>query len=442
MRTIKIKDNSEKEKNYFDNIPKIVDNFTDKTLGKLESEGLFVFPSKEIVPDDLSSEQKVIQSYNNRLKTGNIMGIIGCQDERLIIESRFSKGSNDFFFQYMLENVLQIPNFINMKTTKDKKDKIYNWLFLIFPSYLKGAMRKGLFKMYVRKEYNDENISGSLDVTRHIRRNTPFLGKIAYSKREYSYDNYVMELIRHTIEAIKQKPYGMDLLNLVKDEVKLVVEATENYSVSSRSKIIEINKKKAIRHAYFHEYRKLQKLCLLILENRKFNYGDGANAVYGILFDGAWLWEEYINSLIKDDFYHPCNKKKYGKQTLFNSGIGEIYPDFIGKNPQKRIIADAKYKPQKNISGKDYLQLIAYMYRFDAKQGFYLYPEAGNMQNKNLNLLSGTTYEKNIGDRKDINIVKYGFKIPISDGYDYEEFVEQIKKSEVEFVKKIKYKNM
>ena len=41
---------------------------------------------------------------------------------------------------------------------------------------------------------------------------------------------------------------------------------------------------------------------------------------------------------------------------LFDGGIGLIYPDFIGKNPTDRVIADAKYKPIDNIGNKDYLQ--------------------------------------------------------------------------------------
>ena len=41
------------------------------------------------------------------------------------------------------------------------------------------------------------------------------------------------------------------------------------------------------------------------------------------------------------------------------------------------MIADAKYKPIDNIGNKDYLQVLAYMFRFDAKKGFYFYPEMG-----------------------------------------------------------------
>ena len=87
-------------------------------------------------------------------------------------------------------------------------------------------MRKGVFKTYVRKTYNDSNVKGTIDIARHIVKNTPFVGNVAYSQREYSFDNDLMELIRHTVEFIKHKPYGHKLLAQAKDEVKDVVAAT------------------------------------------------------------------------------------------------------------------------------------------------------------------------------------------------------------------------
>ena len=160
----------------------------------------------------------------------------------------------------------------------------------------------------------------------------------------------------------------------MKDEVKLVIDATPGYEPYDRQKIIEQNKKNTVRHAYFREYLALQRLCLLILRHQKHQIGTGARQIYGILFDGAWLWEEYINLLIEDIFYHPMNKSGTGAQRLFDGNVGLIYPDFISRNSQPRIIADAKYKPLDNIGNRDYLQLLAYMFRFDAKTGYYIYP--------------------------------------------------------------------
>ena len=58
------------------------------------------------------------------------------------------------------------------------------------------------------------------------------------------------------------------------------------------------------------------------------------------------------------------NKSGSWAQRLFAGGSGLIYPDFIGKEAADRVIADAKYKPIDNIANKDYLQVLAYMFRF------------------------------------------------------------------------------
>ena len=154
--------------------------------------------------------------------------------------------------------------------------------------------------------------------------------------------------------------------------------------------------------------------------------------IYGILFDGAWLWEEYINSLIGDAFYHPMNKGSKGAQRLFDGNVGLIYPDFISRSSEKRMIADAKYKPVNNIGNHDYLQVLAYMFRFDAKVGYYLYPEAENADDLLLRMNQGSTYEKNVMPRDNISVTKHGLKIPM-DAQNYADFIQRIKASEREF---------
>ena len=231
-----------------------------------------------------------------------------------------------------------------------------------------------------------------MDIPRHIRQNIPFVGNIAYSQREYSYDNYLLELIRHTVEYIKDKPYGKKILNQAKDEVRLVMDVTSDYSIYDRKRIIEKNKRTVIRHAYFREYRALQQLCILILQNRKHQIGVGARRAYGLLYDGTWLWEEYINLLLGEFFYHPMN----------------------------------------NIGNKDYLQVLAYMFRFEAKQGFYFYPEIEDENKVSLWLNKGSSYEGKVESDKDICVTKYGLKIP-KDIDCYDDFVKEIKLQEEEF---------
>lgn len=432
MKLLKIKDNTQVTKETFANIEVLTQHIANKTLEQLEREGVFVFPACIAAAKGLAKDQMILQSVNNSYRTGNVMGFLGCGDEQLIIESRFCSEGEDYFFEYLLNCVLDFPTLVDLKTDANQNNRLFNFLLFLFPRYLKTAMRKGLFKKYVRTYYNDGKVKGSINVARHVELNTPFVGNIAYSQREFSYDNSLMELVRHTIEWIKRKPYGGRVLISVKDEVKLVVEATPSYEMFNRQKIVEVNKKSAIRHAYFREYQALQRLCLLILQHQRHQIGVGSRQIYGVLFDGAWLWEEYVASLIGNAFYHPMNKGNAGAQRLFAGNVGLIYPDFISKDAKTRIIADAKYKPLNNIGNRDYLQVLAYMFRFDAKHGLYLYPEAEGASEQQLWMNAGTTYEANVVARNDINVTKHGLKIPFC-AQSYDSFVQQIKVSEEVF---------
>lgn len=213
MKLLKIKDNSQLKKDVFSHIGKLVGKIADKTLEQLEREGVFIFP--EIVKDaeGISRDQMILQSVNDTYRSGNVMGFLGCGDERLIIESRFCGEGEDYFFQYLLDKVLDFPNIVDLESDANQDNRLFNFLLFLFPYYLKTAMRKGLFKKYICHRYNDAHVKGTIDVARHIEKNTPFIGNVAYSQREFSFDNSLMELVQthHRIyqeKALrKQSPY-------------------------------------------------------------------------------------------------------------------------------------------------------------------------------------------------------------------------------------------
>ena len=98
MQSLKVKDNQVINQTEFNKIPSLKDRVVNKSLEQLEKEGIFVFPELLNESKDLTKDQMVLQGYNNSYITGNIMGFIGYDDERLAIHSRFG-GDNDFFFQ-------------------------------------------------------------------------------------------------------------------------------------------------------------------------------------------------------------------------------------------------------------------------------------------------------------------------------------------------------
>ena len=134
MKVLKIKDNNLNKKDEFSEIRIVTGKIADKTLEQLEREGVFVFP--EIVRDaeDITRDQMILQSVNDSYRSGNGMGFLGCGDERLIIESRFSGDHEDYFFQYLLDKVLELPNIVDLNVDADQNDRLFNYL-LLFSSF-------------------------------------------------------------------------------------------------------------------------------------------------------------------------------------------------------------------------------------------------------------------------------------------------------------------
>lgn len=374
---------------------------------------------------------------NVKITTGNLMGFIGCGETQLEITSRFTqKGNEDYFLHYMLQKVFAI-NLFDLSHTTSKEGQ-FDFLIYLFPALLKRAVSQGIFKTYQSYKKNNANVKGVIDVSRHIRENNPFKGNVSYSTRERTFDNYLLELIRHTIEVIKTKPNGKTVLSNddeTKKAVSLITELTEGYNFRDREMIISKNSK-PINHPYFTAYKPLQKLCLSILRHQKLKYGNDSKKIYGILFDGAWLWEEYLATILKEiGFKHPKNKENsggirmfdnYSTELSFDKNFRKIYPDFYKPN---EIILDAKYKRLNGGVGRDDLyQVVSYMHTMHIDKGGFLYPNDFDEDNKSV------TY-KLAGYGGTISVI--GLNIP-QIAQSSLDFKKQIQEEEVFLIERIK----
>ena len=323
------------------------------------------------------------------------MGFVGVNNTQVDIVSRFAKtDGEDYFLHYMLQRIFAI-NLFDIKHTLSRQP-IFDFLLYLFPFFLKKALRQGLYKKYKRFEYNDSNIRGPIDIKRHIRENIPFRGTVAYSTREHTYDNEVTELIRHTIEYIKTHPMGNGVLNCdqgTKNAVITMTQATPTYNTKDRNRIINLNLR-PVTHPYYSEYTALQKICLQILRHEALKYGQEKDKIYGVLFDGAWLWEEYLNTIFTNarlEITHAKNKTGENGIPIYN-GSKIYYPDFYRRNDcvEKSFVLDAKYKrlgfevkadgqeDEKTntiaIGREDLFQMITYMHVLPARNCALLYP--------------------------------------------------------------------
>lgn len=425
---VQLKDNSYITK-YQEN--PIIQELLNRDLNNLEQEHFIIFPPIVTDSEDLDGDNCIFKSQNREVRTGNIVGLLKKNEHEIQINSRFYDHEgmiSDYFIKYMLQRVLNL-NVVRTQINADSKESYYDLLPYLFPMYLNQAMQKGLYKEYIKRNCNDENIKGPINVARHIKMNTPFIGKIAYDTREFSYDNKVTQIIRHTIEKLKLD-HDIEILvdDGTKENIQEIIQATPNYSRLNRLDILEDNVFNPVRHGYFSEYYPLQQLCIKILNEEKIGFGTEDDEVHGIIIDAAWLWEEYLNTLLKSEFIHPENKNSKFGISLYSNRTSTVFPDFYSKD--KTVVLDAKYKQldssEKGIIREDRYQIISYLHVLKSEMAGIVYPSKTVEQITTVGVLNG-----------------YGgklFKLPLRIPQhieSYNEFMVLIQKSEIVFKRAI-----
>lgn len=424
----------------------------DKTIADIvknwQFSDLLIYPesfSDNTWKDDVD-ESSILSIDGDVLKTGNIVGFIGVRGEdgttELSIHSRFTNNEEDYFLHYMLQRIMSI-NMFDWSHSFTDRDPVFDFLKFLFPAAIKEALSQGVYKEYVKRSYNDPYVHGAIDIASFIKKDIPFNGRIASTAREHNYDNSMTELIRHAIEVIRQDPIGRGVLSGNKETVELVrlIESvTPSYNKNERGKVLAQNLRTKIQ-PYFTKYRQLQRLCIQILrhEGLKYTSSEDKKKVYGILFDCAWLWEEYLNSIFRDrniNVIHPENKAKSKGIQLFTDNSGyPRYPDFYMKD--EFLVMDAKYKRMRKESGdsehnsierNDMHQMISYMYCLRSQKGVFLFPNEKTTELKRVGTLDGYGGE----------VSTCSLKIPgVSAGCKYRDFETEIRIEEKQFVDNI-----
>lgn len=359
----------------------------------------------------LQTHWKEKQCTKATLQTGNIIGFISANGHAISIHSRFSpKAEEDFFLHYMLQKVLCI-NIVNLSHgTTD--EQIFNFLLYLFPKLLNEALMQGVYKEYQQNEYNDANLRGRIDINIHLKKNVPFNGRVAYRTREFSHDNHVTQLIRHTLDYIGKSKLGKAVLENNAETrtcVAQIISATPRYNKQDREKVIKKNSK-IVTHPYYSQYAPLQKLCLRILRHEKVKYRAQDDNIHGIIFDTSYLWEEYIATILtQEGFKHPNNKKGIGRIYLAKNKKIPRYPDFYRERDS--TIIDAKYKWDTNRD--DTNQMVTYMYRLQGRRGVFVHPN--HTEGKEVSFLLG------YGEENNAELQIYNYPIPQT-ASDYNRF--------------------
>lgn len=393
-------------------VKELLDMFSGKTVEQLQdtSHGnLIVFARAdanlaELPFYTLTESSKIPDVF--RLDTGNLMGVLSLRKDdkalKIQVQSRFDTGEKQYFLNYLLSRICEV-SFAELVSSSD--DVLWDMLLaFVFLWRFSQAAAVGLYKQYHRFEYNDLNFRGRLDLDRHLKRNYPLCDRIAYSRREITFDNPINHLLRHAAAKIEKKWPSLLVSNHnAREQLLLLKQNTPSWIPGNIQRTLcHKDTLSELRHPYFAEYYEpLRRVARMLLMDESANVFDtpensGDTEISGVLFDGSWLWEEYLATVLCDKnlaggpFLHADTNNR--KTAIFtfrkeNSGsvYGPLYPDFRrpGSNnatfPQCcDIILDAKYKRGDSIQSKDLHQVLCYMFLTGATQGGLIFPPKTN----------------------------------------------------------------
>lgn len=325
-----------------------------------------------------------------RLETGNLMGVLRFRDRKsgtsvqVEVLSRFDKRENNFFLNYLLSKVYDFA--LGAESVSAQRSSLLEILLdIVFVRRLGEASRAGLLRHYREFRNNDWNFKGSLDLARHIRENIPLMHGIAYRKREIDLDVPVNRMILKAALTVNRRHPGFfegnrDAADALR---QLRMGVTEEHDL--RRVLSHRDCREPVSHPFFREvWEPLRQIAKMILEDEQwtlFPEETTDDEVSGIVFDGSWLWEEYIATVLKPAGFRHCVRGGTGDDEkglkMFEKGSARFYPDFYKDDTDvsKRIVLDAKYKrANPNGARNDVHQVLCYLLLTGAKLGGLVFP--------------------------------------------------------------------
>ncbi|WP_252229972.1 McrC family protein [Clostridium sp. ZBS15] len=397
--------------------------------------------------DEECKTPKVFNWFNNEYRTQEYIGLLEFEGQMVTIGSRFDKGDNQFFLNYIFCKSFDVSGkiFSDMKGNGSSES---NWDILLAITYinqLEEALKKGLYRQYRQFNYNDSKVKGKIDISRHIKENILFNGNIAYSTREYTINNPINQLILLAYTYLEKK-YPHLLKNIIskksfiKKEIIQLKKEINNLEELKVQKLLNETKKN-ITNSVYKNYEPLRKTSIMIIRRMGINiYNNSGKNVCGMLININKLWEKFLyNTLLKKLFNCVGDYNQDGYEIINNHRT--IKPDFYFKD--NKIVIDAKYREAwgKTLNTKDdrwgedvridVFQVLSYMLALKCPFGGVIFP----VQDKDI---SACYKKESISDLcNDYYFFRAPYLIPHSDKYkSYVEFENAMTKNEEELKKK------
>ncbi len=368
--------------------------------------------------DDKAIENKTlyksVQENTTLILDTSICNVVGGNEEiKPILEIRRSKEENkvdittfgyvgrftykkvefDITYRFgntVLDRMITLVNDFDVKTleyeatnSKNSSDSLaMKILYMNFIFKLEKLSIFGLPKSYERVEHHDSKLRGQIDISRFIKKDMPFVGKISSVSHEQRYVQEIVDVLFTALQIIVKSMGSLVQSRLF--QIKNLLDHHANRKFVDGITIENALYHKSIQNALYSDFKPLIEISSYIIRyENKLSY-KANNIMNGLIFDVSLLWESYLYTLLKREF------EKNGWVVMHEDHLtvyeGRFYergmkPDIIIKHEgQKKILVfDAKSKSMtyagKNKFGAgdldrgDFFQINTYMSYYE-KRGY------------------------------------------------------------------------
>lgn len=365
----------------------------DRILSEVRRKRPDVLFDSEVQTDDKGVE--VFSYYNGELWTGGYVGTINVNINNYNItvnlRSRFDDDNSRFLMYIFLKSFNGNGKIYKEMTISGNKEKTWDLLLMIlFVRYLHEAFKKGIYKQYQEFEHNDSNVKGRIDISRHIKENILFNGKICYTTREFTVNNPINQLILKACFHLERK-YRKTFRGMIAsdDVIKKGIHILQNEIndwMSVPDQVIIKNSNNKIVQSVSKNYEPLRKTAIVILKRMGINsFKNSVDSVSGVLINMPSLWEVFLHNEV---FCKIRNTEEKYHQNVYPI-LGEkktLKPDFLLGEIGKGVVFDAKYKKvwsnvyRDDIDWSDtrvrddIFQVMSYMYALGCRKGGIIFP--------------------------------------------------------------------
>lgn len=262
------------------------------------------------------------------------------------------------FGKVLLNRMLNISNHIFVDTgslqSKDSKQDEDYFAYIIeylFLHAFEKARLVGFPRQYKKIQEHTSKYRGSLNISRHIKNDLPFLGKTSVAYREQQIPKEIVNVLYCALRNFSKSAYNAQKVKKFEQELKPLATC----KFVTNSDIRKAQKCSAIQNPLFAQYKKVLKYAEIILKRNGLQLdSESSNSeIRGFLVDVSELWEVYLEKILQDNFPDwningQYEMPFYKGSTFFGR---DFYPDLVLEKNNQYAVFDAKFKDMNGIRG-------------------------------------------------------------------------------------------